>query len=50
MLVVELNQSNYEYDVHSMVSSFYPEEQVRVLIPECSQAKRQELRTLPCGN
>ena len=44
MLVVELNQSNYEYDVHSMVSSFYPEEQVRVLIPECSQAKRQELQ------
>ena len=33
MFTVELNRENLEYDVHSLVQAFYPEEQVRVLIP-----------------
>ena len=33
MLVVELNKENIEYDVHSLVKAFFPEEQVAVLIP-----------------
>ncbi|MDE6169435.1 MAG: coproporphyrinogen dehydrogenase HemZ [Acetatifactor sp.] len=33
-----------EYDVHSLVQAFYPEEQVRVLIPESRSDKREELQ------
>ena len=43
MLVVEVNRENLEYDVNSLVRAFYPEEQVRVLTPETSTAKRAEL-------
>ena len=43
MLVIELDRENLEYDVHSLVQAFYPEEQVRVLIPESSREKRAEL-------
>ena len=43
MLVVEVNRENLEYDVNSLVRAFYPEEQVRVLTPETSAAKRAEL-------
>ncbi len=34
MLAVKLNLANYEYDVHSLVKAFYPEETVKVLTPE----------------
>jgi len=44
MFVVELNQSHFEYDVHAIVSAFYPGEQVKVLIPECSDRNRQLLQ------
>lgn len=43
MFVVELNKSNYEYDVHSLVKAFWPEEQVSVLTPETKEDKREEL-------
>lgn len=43
MFVVELNKSNYEYDVHSLVKAFWPEEQVSVLTPETKEDKRAEL-------
>lgn len=43
MLAVELNRSNYEYDVHSIVKAFYPEEQVSVLTPEMGGEKRAAL-------
>ncbi len=43
MLVVELNRANFEYDVNSIVRSFYPEEQVYVLTPECREEKWEEL-------
>ncbi len=45
MLVIELDRENLEYDVHSLVQAFYPEEQVRVLIPESSVEKRAELES-----
>ncbi len=34
MLAVKLNLVNYEYDVHSLVKAFYPEETVKVITPE----------------
>lgn len=43
MLVVELNRENYEYDVHSLVKAFFPEEQVTVLTPGSREEKRAEL-------
>ncbi len=43
MFVVELNKANYEYDVHSIVKAFWPEEQVSVLTPESKEEKRKEL-------
>ena len=33
MLVVKLNLESYEYDVHSLVKSFFSEETVKVLTP-----------------
>lgn len=33
-IYIKLNQSNYEYDVHSLVKAFYAEEQVKVVTPE----------------
>ena len=43
MLAVELNRDNYEYDVHSLVKAFYPEEQVTILTPERDERVRAEL-------
>ena len=43
MFVVSLNKSNFEYDVHSLVKAFWPEEQVSVLTPESKEEKRAEL-------
>ena len=43
MFVVELNKANYEYDVHSIVKAFWPEEQVSVLTPESKEEKKAEL-------
>ena len=43
MFVVDLNRANYEYDVHSIVKAFWPEEQVSVLTPESKEEKRAEL-------
>lgn len=44
MFVVELDRANFEYDVHSIVKAFYPEEQVTVLIPEMREEKRAQLQ------
>ena len=43
MFVVEINRANYEYDVHSLVKAFWPQEQVTVLTPESKEEKRKEL-------
>ncbi|MBQ8198852.1 MAG: coproporphyrinogen dehydrogenase HemZ [Lachnospiraceae bacterium] len=34
MLLVEINEPKWEYDVHSLVKAFYPEHTVKVLSPE----------------
>lgn len=34
MFLIKLNKAQYEYDIHSLVKAFYPEEEVRVLTPE----------------
>ncbi len=43
MFVVSLNKANFEYDVHSIVKAFWPEEQVTVLTPESKEEKKAEL-------
>jgi len=43
MFVVKLNNPRFEYDVHSLVKAFYPEETVKVLTPETLEDKRAEL-------
>ena len=37
MLAIKLNLESYEYDVHSLVKSFYPEETVKVLTPSTKE-------------
>jgi len=44
MLIVSLDRGNYEYDVHALVQAFYPGEQVRILIPESRDGKREEMQ------
>lgn len=34
MLVVKLNRTQFEYDIHSIVKAFYPEKEVKVLTPD----------------
>jgi len=43
MFAVEINQEKYEYDIQALAKSFYPEEQVAVLLPESRTEKRREL-------
>ncbi len=43
MLAVKLNLSNYEYDVHSLVKAFYPEEMVKVITPETKAETAEEV-------
>ncbi len=37
MLAVKLNLESYEYDIHSLVKSFFPEEMVKVLTPSTKE-------------
>lgn len=34
MLVVRLNKTQFEYDIHSIVKAFYPEKDVKVITPD----------------
>ncbi len=43
MFAVEINKENYEYDIQALVKSFYPEEQVGVLLPESRPERRAQL-------
>lgn len=42
MFAVEINQSVYEYDIHSIIKAFYPEAAVKVLTPETGEEKKRE--------
>ncbi len=44
MFAIEINKENYEYDIQALVKSFYPEEQIAVLLPESREDKRRELQ------
>ena len=39
MFAVKINESKFEYDIHSIVKAFYPEENVKVLTPETAEDK-----------
>ena len=43
MFAVKVNLANYEYDIHSMVKSFYPEETVKVLSPQTKEGTAAEV-------
>ena len=43
MFAVKLNQANYEYDVHSLVKAFYPEEVVKVLTSQTKEDTYEEV-------
>ncbi len=45
MFAVKLNLPNYEYDVHSLVKAFYPEELVKVITPETKEETVSEVLT-----
>ncbi|MBQ6696829.1 MAG: coproporphyrinogen dehydrogenase HemZ [Lachnospiraceae bacterium] len=49
MFAVKINLANYEYDVHSLVKAFYPEETVKVLSPETKEETVAEV-LLQAGN
>jgi oxygen-independent coproporphyrinogen-3 oxidase len=34
MLIVKTNNAKYDYDIHSLIKAFYPEQDVKVLTPE----------------
>ena len=42
MLVVDVNKEKYEYDIHSLVKAFYPDETVKVLTPMVAKERREE--------
>ena len=44
MLAVWIDKANYEYDVHSIIKAFFPEETVKVLTPETGELKKEELK------
>ena len=33
MLIVKSNQAKFEYDIHSLIKAFYPEQEVKILTP-----------------
>jgi oxygen-independent coproporphyrinogen-3 oxidase len=39
MILVELNEDRYKYDIHSLVKAFYPAEDVQVLTSEEKKEK-----------
>ena len=49
MIIVKLNDSNFEYDIHSLVKAFYPSENVSVCAEEKepTEAVRAFLQTNP---
>ena len=43
MLVITLNKTIYEYDIHAIVKAFYPEKNVKVITPDTDPVKVHEL-------
>ena len=34
MIIIKCNKAQFEYDIHSLIKAFYPEQEVKVLTPE----------------
>lgn len=47
MYIIKINEAKYEYDIHSLVKAFYPEEDVKVLSPESVVKDRRVWETVP---
>ena len=47
MLAVIVDTEKLDYDIHSLVKAFYPEETVKVLSPQTEQGKKEELGGSP---
>lgn len=47
MYIVKINKPQYEYDIHSLVKAFFPEEEVKVLSPASVIKDRKILETKP---
>ena len=43
MYIIKINEEKYEYDIHSLIKAFYPEEDVKVLSP-ASVIKDRKIR------
>ncbi len=44
MYIITLNTAKFEYDIHSLVKAFYPEETVKVITPETDAFKADSYR------
>lgn len=40
MKYIWISQPQFEYDIHSLVKAFYPEDTIRVICPECGAGER----------
>ena len=47
MLVVKVNENQFDYDIHSLVKAFFPETDVKVLSPE-AESELYSDENLPC--
>ena len=47
MITILINKPEFEYDIHSLVKAFYPEEDVKVLSPESVVKDRADRETTP---
>lgn len=45
MLVITLNKTIYEYDIHSIVKAFYGDKTIKVITPDTDPVKAAELRS-----
>lgn len=45
MITVQLNQESFQYDVHSLVKAFYPEQEVRIICTEKETEEAPEKET-----
>lgn len=45
MIIVQLNQESFQYDVHSLVKAFYPEQEVRIICTEKETEEAPEKET-----
>lgn len=47
MMIIKSNKAQYEYDIHSLIKAFYPEEEVRILTPQSVTKDKKILETAP---